>query len=165
MARIVDIFELLVTKTPQTIQNTTEKIKETIKKYFDENSVLLSKFGFEAILIKLFAKNKEFNRIKRPSRYTRPAGMPKHRKTKSCISQAYYDDLKENSKRVANLDVKFEGKGLIRGKASQSVDNLYGASRVVEEGKKRSLGVGDIGFEKGGEQGSVFKIRNVNFWE
>ena len=48
MAKIVDIFEILVSN--EATNSTMTKMKKSIVGYFNKCSILLSKFGFEAVL-------------------------------------------------------------------------------------------------------------------
>jgi hypothetical protein len=90
MAKIIDIFEILVTKS--STQSTFVDLKKSIVSYFNKCSVLLSKFGFEAVLqtlVENYKKNK-LKSVRKSSRPSRKSLAANHVLEQSVSSSNFY---------------------------------------------------------------------------
>lgn len=171
MASIVDIYELTseIKFREQNLEdyiNLNTKITEKILKYFNECSVLLSKFGFEKLIERLVTKFHDYSNKKRPYRYTRPPvkRIGGHRRIKSDGCGTIMRDM--------NGEISFSST------RKKSPGGIFGSFRdsfritrknIFSKRSENKVTIGDMSTADKRNQwemdATIFKGLNVTFWE
>lgn len=172
MAVIVDVYEISSIlkqnedKEIETHFEANHKITDKILSYFNESSVLLSKFGFENLIKNMLQKFHDSTNKKRPSRYSKPpkSSIKKtHKKSKS-------DTLFRVGKNYFGSDFSF-GTTQKRKKFSFcGPEKNFGLTKKISNFSKRVYSnFRTVEKEKLGKDwemdNTIYKGINVTFWD